>query len=86
MVGIVSAACLNYLEFLSGGWMFKETYVEKLMKVRRRVPGGRREDESEVNRESQHLSRHAISHPPLLSPPCLPFALFPSAHLSFAKI
>jgi len=48
MTFFISAACLNNLEFLCGG-VFKKTSVEILMKVRRGAPGGRREDESEVN-------------------------------------
>lgn len=75
-MGAVFAAPLNYLKFLSGSWMFKKTYVEKLMKVSRRVPGGRREDESEVNREAQHLSSLPTSlFPRWLSPACLAFTL-----------
>lgn len=61
MAFFIPLAWLNYLEFLCGGGMFKKTYVEILMKVRRRAPGGRREDESEVSRESQHPFPHMLA-------------------------
>lgn len=81
MHDIPSPACLNYLEFLCCGGMFKKAYAEILMKVRRGAPGGRC---GKMNQKFDENPRHLFTQTPPPSPPRLHLvrrvASPPSAH------